>query len=61
MNPQFTAIIEQDGEWYIGCCPESPGANGQGRTIRECGQNLAEAVVLLLEYMNSSGGMTSTE
>ena len=28
MHNEFTAVIEQDGEWYIGYCPEIPGANG---------------------------------
>ena len=48
MRNEFTAIIEQDGEWYIGYCPEIPGANGQGRTVEECRQNLTEAVSLIL-------------
>jgi len=32
MRNEFIAVIEQDGEWYIGYCPEIPGANGQGRS-----------------------------
>ncbi len=49
MRNEFTAIIEQDGDWYIGYCPEIPGANGQGRTIEECRENLARAIALILE------------
>ncbi len=49
MHNEFTAIIEQDGEWYVAYCPEVPGANGQGRTLEECRQNLAEAIALILE------------
>ena len=49
MNNQFTAIIEQDEDWYIGYCPEIPGANGQGRTVEECRTNLAAAIELILE------------
>jgi predicted RNase H-like HicB family nuclease len=49
MRNEFTAIIEQDGEWYIAYCPEIPGANGQGRTIEECRKSLAEAIALILE------------
>ena len=49
MHNEFTAIIEQDGEWYIGYCPEIPGANGQGRSVEECRRNLAEAIGLILE------------
>jgi predicted RNase H-like HicB family nuclease len=49
MHNEFTAIIEQDEEWFIAYCPEIPGANGQGRTKEECRENLAEAVALILE------------
>ena len=49
MRNEFTAIIEQDGDWYIAYCPEIPGANGQGRTIEECRENLASAIALILE------------
>jgi predicted RNase H-like HicB family nuclease len=49
MHNEFTAIIEQDGEWFIGYCPEIPGANGQGRTIEDCRENLAAAISLILE------------
>ena len=49
MHNEFTAIIEQDEEWFIAYCSEIPGANGQGRTIEECRQSLAEAIALVLE------------
>ena len=49
MENPFTAIYERDGEWWIGYCPEIPGANGQGRTIEECRENLAEAIKLIIE------------
>jgi len=49
MNSEFTAIIEQDENWYIAHCPEIPGANGQGCTIEECRANLTEAIALILE------------
>lgn len=49
MKNEFTAIIERDGEWYIAYCPEIPGANGQGRTLEEVRQSLAEAIALVLE------------
>jgi len=48
MKSEFTAIYEKDGEWWIGYCPEIPGANGQGRTKEECRENLAEAIRLIL-------------
>ena len=49
MRNQFTAVIEKDGDWYIGYCPEIPGANGQGKTKEECRKSLAQAVSLILE------------
>ena len=49
MRNEFTAIIEQDREWYVAYCPEVPGANGQGRTVEECRTSLAEAIALILE------------
>jgi predicted RNase H-like HicB family nuclease len=49
MHNEFTAIIERDGDWYIGYCPEIPGANGQGKTKKECLENLSDAIQLILE------------
>ena len=49
MHNEFTAIIEQDEEWFIAYCPEIPGANGQGRSIEDCRKNLADAIELILE------------
>jgi predicted RNase H-like HicB family nuclease len=49
MHNEFTAIFEQDGDWFIAYSPEIPGANGQGRTKDEARQNLAEAIALILE------------
>jgi predicted RNase H-like HicB family nuclease len=55
MRNEFTAIIEQDGEWYIAYCPEIPGANGQGKTKDEARENLAEAIALILEDRREEG------
>jgi predicted RNase H-like HicB family nuclease len=52
---EFTSVIEQDGEWFIGYCPEIPGANGQGRTIEECRTSLSEAIALILEDRREDG------
>jgi predicted RNase H-like HicB family nuclease len=49
MRNEFTAVIQRDGEWFIGYCLEVPGANGQGETLEECRKSLAEAVALILE------------
>ena len=55
MKSEFTAIFERDGDWYIGYCPEIPGANGQGRTREECRASLAAAIALILEDRREDG------
>jgi predicted RNase H-like HicB family nuclease len=50
MRNEFTAIVEQDGPWFIAYCAEVPGANGQGRTREECLANRKEAIALVLEH-----------
>jgi predicted RNase H-like HicB family nuclease len=55
MHNEFTSVIEQDGEWFIGYCPEIPGANGQGRTVEECRTNLSAAIALILEDRREDG------
>ena len=50
MKGEFTAVIEpaeEGGYWAI--CPEVPGANGQGETIDEVKEDLAEAIRLILK------------
>jgi len=49
MKNEFTALIEKDGDWFIGYCAEIPGANGQGKTKDECLKSLSEAIELILE------------
>jgi predicted RNase H-like HicB family nuclease len=45
---QLTAIIEREGDGYVGLCPEFDIAS-QGDSIEATGKNLQEAVELLLE------------
>ena len=50
MKAELTAIIEvaeEGGYWAI--CPEVPGANGQGETIREVKESLKNAIQLIFE------------
>jgi predicted RNase H-like HicB family nuclease len=49
MSGEFTAIIEVEEGWFIGYCPEIPGANGLGKTLDECRASLADAIELILE------------
>lgn len=55
MRNEFTMVTEQDGEWFIGYCPEIPGANGQGRTVEECREDLVAAIALILEDRREDG------
>ncbi|MBX7235380.1 MAG: type II toxin-antitoxin system HicB family antitoxin [Caldilineales bacterium] len=48
MHNEFTAFVEQDGEWFIAYSPEVPEANGQGLTREECLRDLAAAIDLVL-------------
>lgn len=49
MQNKFTAVFEQDGEWWIGYVEELPGANTQGKTLDEARENLKEAIQLIVE------------
>jgi len=55
MANEFTAIIEQDGPWFIAYSPEIPGANGQGKSKEEALESLAEAIKLILEDRREDG------
>ena len=47
MHNEFTSLIEKHGEWHVGLCPEVAEANGQGKTVGECRDNLAEAIAFV--------------
>lgn len=55
MRNEFTAVLEQDGEWWIAYSPEVPGANGQGHTKGEALVSLKEAISLILEDRREDG------
>jgi predicted RNase H-like HicB family nuclease len=55
MASEFTAVVEQDAEWFIAYSPEVPGANGQGKSKEEALQNLSEAIALILEDRREDG------
>ena len=49
MAANYTAIIQQHGEWWIGWVEEVPGVNSQGRTREELLENLRDALEEALE------------
>ena len=55
MRNEFTAIIEQDGEWLVAYCLEIQDANGQGSSKDEALENLAQAIALILEDRREDG------
>ena len=49
MPANYTAIIQQSGEWWIGWVEEVPGVNSQGATRAELLDNLRDALQEALE------------
>jgi len=45
----YKAIIQRDGEWWIGWIEEIPGVNSQGATREELVENLRSALQEALE------------
>jgi predicted RNase H-like HicB family nuclease len=44
MNRHYTAVIKQDGDWWVGWVQEIPGVNCQGKTHAELQKNLRSAL-----------------
>ena len=49
MAEGYTAVIQKDGEWWIGWVQEVPGVNSQGKTREELLENLRDALDEALE------------
>ncbi len=49
MKVELTAVFKKVPEGYIGFVEGLPGANTQGRTLKETRENLHEAVFLVIE------------
>ena len=49
MTATFTAIFQQDSDWWVGYVEVLPGANTQGATLDEARENLKEAAALIIE------------
>lgn len=43
MPANYSAVIQQSGDWWIGWVEEVPGVNSQGRTREELMENLQSA------------------
>ncbi len=55
MRHEFTAVVEQDGEWFVAYCPELPGANGQGTTRDAALDSLRAAIEMILDERREEG------
>lgn len=49
MGTSYTAVVRQEGEWWIGWVEEVPGVNSQGHTRDELLENLRDALDEALE------------
>ena len=47
---EYTAVVKQSGEWWIGWIEEIPGVNCQERTHEELRQSLAETLSEALDF-----------
>ncbi|HWE97868.1 MAG TPA: type II toxin-antitoxin system HicB family antitoxin [Tepidisphaeraceae bacterium] len=54
-----TAIIQRDGDWWIGWIGEIPGVNSQGHTREELLENLRSALEEAIE-MNRADALAAT-
>ena len=50
MNKEYTAIIKQEGDWWIGWIEEVPGVNCQERTHDELISSLQTTLKEALEF-----------
>lgn len=49
MKNEYTAVVRQDGRWWIGWVEEIPGVNSQGESREELMENLQSALQEMLE------------
>ncbi|PWU11553.1 MAG: hypothetical protein C5B50_23090 [Verrucomicrobia bacterium] len=50
MKSDYTAIVKQDGDWWIGWVEEVAGVNAQERTKPELLESLRDALREALEF-----------
>lgn len=53
MTRTFTAIVKQDGDWWIGWIEEVPGVNAQEETKEKLISSLKEILFEALEFNRS--------
>ena len=61
MSSTYTALIQQDGEWWLGWIKELSGVNSQGKTEEELVQNLSSALKEALSMNHQDAEEVSLE
>ena len=54
----YQAVIQRDGEWWVGWVEEIPGVNSQGATRQELLENLQSALEEAIE-MNRADALAA--
>ncbi len=49
-NNEYTAVVKNEGDWWIGWIEEIPGVNCQERTHRELMESLHVTLIEALEF-----------
>jgi predicted RNase H-like HicB family nuclease len=60
MATNYTAVVQQDGEWWIGWVEEVPGVNSQGKTRAELLDNLRDALEEALDMNRADARASAT-
>jgi predicted RNase H-like HicB family nuclease len=60
MSANYTAIIQRDGDWWIGWVGEIPGVNSLGETREELLENLRSALEEALEMNRAEARAAAT-
>ncbi len=50
MSTEYTAVLKQDGDWWIGWIEEVPGVNCQERTRADLVASLREVLAEAIEF-----------
>lgn len=50
MNTEYTAVVKQEGDWWIGWIEEIPGVNCQEHTREELTESLRATLKEALEF-----------
>ena len=51
MHEEYTAVVKQDGEWWIGWIAEVPGVNCQEHSLEDLGESLLQTLKEVLAFI----------